>query len=113
MISGGETTVRVGGNAGAGGPNQEFALRSAVALADEPRVTTLALGTDGTDGPTAVAGGIVDHTTVSRLDAAGFDPAAHLDRHDATPALRAVDDAVVTGPTGTNVMDLRLTLVEA
>jgi len=49
---------------------------------------------------------------VSRLDASGLDPVAHLDRHDATPALRAVDDAVVTGPTGTNVMDLRLTLVE-
>jgi len=112
LISGGETTVRVGEDAGAGGPNQEFALRSAVALADEPRVTTLALGTDGTDGPTAVAGGLVDHTTVSRLDASGLDPVAHLDRHDATPALRAVDDAVVTGPTGTNVMDLRLTLVE-
>jgi len=55
----------------------------------------------------------VDHTTVSRLEAAGIDPVAHLDCHDATPALRSVDDAVVTGPTGTNVMDLRLTLVEA
>jgi hydroxypyruvate reductase len=113
LISGGETTVRVGEGAGEGGPNQEFALRSAVALADEPRVTTLALGTDGTDGPTDVAGGLVDHTTASRLEAAGRDPVAHLDCHDATPALRAVDDAVVTGPTGTNVMDLRLTLVEA
>jgi hydroxypyruvate reductase len=112
LISGGETTVRVGTDAGDGGPNQEFALRSAVALADDPTVTTLALGTDGTDGPTDVAGGLVDHTTVPRLGAAGLDAAAHLRRHDAATALRAVDDAVVTGPTGTNVMDLRVTLVE-
>jgi hydroxypyruvate reductase len=112
LVSGGETTVRVGPDAGDGGPNQEFALRSALALADESSVTTLAMGTDGTDGPTDVAGGLVDHTTVSRLDAAGLDAAAHLRRHDSTAALRAVDDAVVTGPTGTNVMDLRLTLVE-
>ncbi|WP_251342104.1 glycerate kinase type-2 family protein [Haloplanus halophilus] len=111
LISGGETTVQVGPDAGEGGPNQEFALASALALADDPSVTTLALGTDGTDGPTDVAGGLVDHTTVSRLDAAGIDAEAHLRRHDSTAALRAVDDAVVTGPTGTNVMDLRLTLV--
>ncbi|MFC7172433.1 MOFRL family protein [Haloplanus litoreus] len=112
LLSGGETTVRVGSDAGEGGPNQEFALQSAVALADDPSITTLALGTDGTDGPTDVAGGLVDQTTVSRLAAAGLDAEAHLRRHDSTAALRAVGDAVETGSTGTNVMDLRLTLVE-
>jgi len=112
LISGGETTVQVGRDAGTGGPNQEFALASALEHVDDPSVTTLALGTDGTDGPTAVAGGLVDASTVPRLDAAGLDARDHLRRHDATPALRAVDDAVITGSTGTNVMDLRLTLVE-
>lgn len=116
LISGGETTVDVGAGGGAGGPNQEFALATALELADRtgadrPAITTLALGTDGTDGPTDVAGGLVDAMTVRRLDERGIDARDHLRRHDATPALRAVDDAVVTGPTGTNVMDLRLTLV--
>jgi glycerate 2-kinase len=111
LISGGETTVRVGEEGGEGGPNQEFALASALEL-DDSSVTTLALGTDGTDGPTEVAGGLVDGTTVPRMRERGIDARDHLRRHDATPALRAVDDAVLTGPTGTNVMDLRLTLVE-
>jgi hydroxypyruvate reductase len=119
LISGGETTVTVGDGDGDGGPNQEFALAAAVELADtdndhgadRPAITTLAFGTDGTDGPTDVAGGLVDATTVTRLSEAGFDVRDRLNRHDTTPALRAVDDAVVTGPTGTNVMDLRLTLV--
>jgi hydroxypyruvate reductase len=110
LISGGETTVRVGEGSGEGGPNQEFALASALEL-DDDRVTTLALGTDGTDGPTDTAGGLVDATTVPRMADRGLDAREHLRRHDATPALRAVDDAVVTGPTGTNVMDLRLTLI--
>jgi len=113
LISGGETTVRVG-NAdgdGDGGPNQEFALSFALELDGDEAVTTLALGTDGTDGPTDVAGGLVDATTVPRMRDRGVDAHDHLRRHDVTPALRAVDDAVITGPTGTNVMDLRLTLV--
>jgi hydroxypyruvate reductase len=111
LISGGETTVRVGDADGDGGPNQEFALASALEL-DDAAVTTLALGTDGTDGPTDAAGGLVDATTIPRMAERGIDARDHLRRHDATPALRAVDDAVLTGPTGTNVMDLRLTLVE-
>jgi len=105
--------VRVG-NAdgdGDGGPNQEFALSFALELDGDEAVTTLALGTDGTDGPTDVAGGLVDATTVPRMGDRGIDAHDHLRRHDVTPALRAVDDAVITGPTGTNVMDLRLTLV--
>jgi glycerate-2-kinase len=111
LVTGGETTVTVGPDAGEGGPNQEFALASAVDGADLDGVATLAMGTDGTDGPTDVAGGLVDCSTVPRLRERGLDPGAHLRRHDSTAALRAVDDAVLTGPTGTNVMDLRLTLV--
>jgi glycerate-2-kinase len=113
LVTGGETTVTVGPDAGEGGPNQEFALASAVACADLEGVVTLALGTDGTDGPTDAAGGLVDSSTVPRLADRGIDPERRLRRHDSTPALRAVDDAVLTGPTGTNVMDLRLTLVRA
>ena len=112
LISGGETTVRVADDPGEGGPNQEFALRSALAVADQPEATVLAIGTDGTDGPTDVAGGLVDASTVPRLDERGIDPHERLRRNDSSPALRAVDDAVVTGPTGTNVMDLRVTVVE-
>jgi len=112
LISGGETTVRVVDDPGEGGPNQEFALRSATEIADEAGVTVLAVGTDGTDGPTDVAGGLIDERTAARLADRGIDPHARLRRNDATPALRAVDDAVYTGPTGTNVMDLRVTLVE-
>jgi hydroxypyruvate reductase len=112
LISGGETTVSVVADPGEGGPNQEFALRSAIDVADEPGVTVLALGTDGTDGPTDVAGGLVDASTVGRLAERGIDPHERLARNDAAPALRAVDDAVVTGPTDTNVMDLRLTVVD-
>ncbi len=111
LVSGGETTVTVGDGGGTGGPNQEFALASALALADRPGLATLALGTDGTDGPTDVAGGLVDGSTLDRLAAAGIDPEARLREHDATPALTAAGDAVRTGPTGTNVMDLRLTAV--
>jgi len=112
LVTGGETTVTVGDAPGEGGPNQEFALATAVDCADLAGVTTLALGTDGTDGPTDIAGGLVDDSTVVRLRERGVDPGDHLQRHDSTPALRAVEDAVVTGPTGTNVMDLRLTVVE-
>ncbi len=112
LISGGETTVTVRENAGTGGPNQEYALRTAIEIEGQSGVTALALGTDGTDGPTPVAGGLVDSSTRSRLETAGIDPHARLDSNDATPALEAVDDAVDTGPTWTNVMDLRLTLVE-
>jgi hydroxypyruvate reductase len=111
LISGGETTVRVEDADGDGGPNQEFALASALELDGDEPVTTLALGTDGTDGPTDAAGGLVDATTVPRMRDRGIDARDHLRRHDATPALRAVDDVVLTGATGTNVMDLRLTLV--
>ncbi len=111
LITGGETTVTVPEDSGEGGPNQEFALATAVDCRGLTGVTTLALGTDGTDGPTGVAGGLVDDSTVPRLRERNIDPLAALERHDSTPALRAVDDAVVTGPTGTNVMDLRLTAV--
>ena len=112
LISGGETTVTVSDADGEGGPNQEFALQFALETAGLSGVTTLAIDTDGTDGPTDVAGGLIDGTTVPRLESRGVDASAHLRRHDARVPLDRAADAVYTGETGTNVMDLRLTLIE-
>ncbi len=112
VVSGGETTVTVEGAAGDGGPSQEFGLAFALEIADVPGVTALALDTDGTDGPTDVAGALVDGSTVPRLRGAGVDPREHLARHDSSAALDAVRDTIYTGPTGTNVMDLRVLLVD-
>jgi hydroxypyruvate reductase len=107
---GGETTVRLTGR-GLGGRNQELALR--VALAAEaagwpPGWAFLSAGTDGRDGPTGAAGGLVDAGTCARIRAAGLDPAALLADNDSHRALAAAGDLVVTGGTGTNVADLQV-----
>lgn len=92
-----------------GGPIQELALATKInGLAD---VGCVALGTDGTDGPTEIAGGIVDGTTMERAHREGIDIQHELARHNAGAVLRTLDDAVYTGATGTNLMDLRLLLV--
>jgi len=110
VLGGGETTVTVRGD-GLGGRNQEFALSAAIELKGVNQVVVLSAGTDGTDGPTAAAGGIVDGTTVERAIAQGLDPAAFLDRNDAYHLLQATHDLLFTGPTLTNVMDLQVGLV--
>jgi glycerate 2-kinase len=112
LILGGETTVTVRGN-GTGGRNQELALAAALALEGWPQITVVALGTDGNDGPTDAAGGMVDGGTVARARAAGLDPLEHLQNNDAYPLLRACQDLLITGPTNTNVNDLTLVFVEA
>lgn len=109
LIAGGETTVTVRG-AGRGGRCQEFALAAALEVADDPGLTVLAAGTDGTDGPTDAAGGLVDGTTVPRARAAGRDPARALGDNDAHELLRATGDLVVSGPTKTNLLDLYIVL---
>lgn len=115
IVSGGETTVTVtdvpDAKRGDGGPNQEFVLGLALSIAGHPEIAALSIGTDGTDGPTDLAGGIADAATVQRADEYGVDLHERLQRHDAAGALRTLDDDVVTGATGTNVMDLRLVLV--
>ncbi len=110
VISGGETTVTLRGH-GKGGRNQEFALAAALDLEGAEGITVMSAGTDGTDGPTDAAGAIADGTTVARAAAAGLPAAGHLERNDSHPLFEALDDLIVTGPTGTNVMDLRLILV--
>ncbi|HEX8691177.1 MAG TPA: DUF4147 domain-containing protein [Longimicrobium sp.] len=109
LLLGGETTVTVRGQ-GRGGRNQELALALAVELEGHAGVVAAALGTDGTDGPTDAAGGIVDGETVARADAAGVVAAEALQDNDAHRFLRAAGDLLVTGPTGTNVNDVVLVL---
>lgn len=113
MIAGGETTVTLTGT-GTGGRNQEMAL--AFALAAERhglpcRWTFLSAGTDGRDGPTAAAGGIVDSGSLNRMRRAGGDPQAALNNNDSYTALEAANALVVTGATGTNVADLQILLL--
>jgi glycerate 2-kinase len=111
VISGGEATVTLRGN-GLGGRNQEFALATALELDGLDGIVALIGGTDGTDGPTDAAGGIVDGGTVRRGQTKGLDARDYLSRNDSYHYLQATDDLLVTGPTFTNVMDLRLFIVD-
>ena len=109
LIAGGETTVTVRG-AGQGGRCQEFALAAALALEAGESLVVLAAGTDGTDGPTDAAGGLVDAGTLARGRAVGADAARALLDNDAHRFLTAAGDCVVSGPTNTNLLDLYLIL---
>jgi glycerate 2-kinase len=109
LIAGGETTVTVRG-AGRGGRCQEFALAAALELRPGEALTILAAGTDGTDGPTDAAGGLVDAGTVRRGEAAGSSSHSALDDNDAYTFLTAAGDLVRSGPTNTNLLDLYLVL---
>lgn len=111
VIWGGETTVTVTGD-GLGGRNQELALAAALHLEKLTGITIGAFATDGSDGPTAAAGGFADGGSVQRATEAGFDVAIALARNDAYPLLMASGDLIVTGPTGTNVNDLTMAIIE-
>lgn len=111
IISGGETTVTIRGK-GLGGRNQEFCLASAVDLAGlPPRVVVASGGTDGNDGPTDAAGAIVDSLTCRRGSDHGLKALAYLDDNNAYRFLEKTGDLLITGPTKTNVMDVRFVLV--
>ncbi|MBI2359340.1 MAG: glycerate kinase [Deltaproteobacteria bacterium] len=110
VISGGETTVTIRGR-GTGGRNQEFALAAAVALDGLAGVVVLSGGTDGTDGPTDAAGALADGQSVSRALAMGLAAEEHLGENDSYRFFHQLGDLLITGPTFTNVMDLRLVLV--
>ncbi|MGH8170833.1 MAG: DUF4147 domain-containing protein [Steroidobacteraceae bacterium] len=105
-VWGGESTVVLPPHPGRGGRNQHLALAASRLLPDYPQLLLLAAGTDGTDGPTDAAGGLVDAETCGRVALAGLDPDECLSRADAGTALAAADALVRTGPTGTNVADL-------
>jgi len=111
IISGGETTVTIKGH-GLGGRNQEFALAGALEISGIEKVVLLSGGTDGTDGPTDASGAIADHTTISRAQSMGLDARAYLESNDAYPFFKILGDLLITGPTHTNVMDVRILLVD-
>ena len=108
LLSGGEVTVRVV-NGGVGGRNQQFALACAEQIARE-NITVLSAGTDGIDGNSLAAGAVVDGTTVSRAKERGLSPESYLAGFDANRFFEALGDAVMTGPTGNNLRDLRILL---
>jgi glycerate 2-kinase len=110
VISGGEATVTLRGD-GLGGRNQEFALATAIEIDGVEGVVALSGGTDGSDGPTDAAGGIVDGDTVRRGQNQSLDARDYLNRNDSYHFLQATDDLLFTGPTFTNVMDLRIILI--
>jgi len=110
VIFGGETVVHVKGN-GLGGRNQELALSAAIALEGVEGVVLCSVGTDGTDGPTDAAGGIVDGRTAKILKEMGEDPVEYLENNDSDSALKKAGALLKTGPTGTNVNDLIVCLV--
>ena len=111
LISGGEPTVTVRG-AGLGGRNTELALAFAIAAEGLEGVGLLSAGTDGTDGPTDAAGAVADGSTVARGRDVGLDAAASLAENDSYPFFKALGDLVVTGPTGTNVIDVHLLVIQ-
>ncbi len=105
ILCGGETVVHLTGK-GKGGRNQELALAAAPYLEGMENALVAAVGSDGTDGPTDAAGGMVDGSTMTSLRKAGISVDAVLAENDAYHALKAVDSLIITGPTGTNVNDL-------
>ena len=115
ILSGGELTVTVRGN-GRGGPNQEYALALAGLLKDTPGLSALAGDTDGADGGAGSAsdpaGAMIDQNTFAKMRSLGLDPKAYLDNNDATAFFTATGDLLKTGPTLTNVNDIRVILVD-
>ena len=109
LIAGGETVVKVTGK-GLGGRNQELALSAARFLDGKEAVLLFSLGSDGTDGPTDAAGGMVDGKTAQKLRALGWNIGETLAENDAYHALQAVDGLIMTGATGTNVNDVTVLL---
>ncbi len=109
LISGGETTVTIRGP-GLGGRNQEFALAAALEIEGLEEIVLLSGGTDGTDGPTDAAGAIADGQTIKRAGQLGLDAEQFLRQNDSYRFFQPLGDLLMTGPTLTNVMDLRLIL---
>ncbi|ASJ16098.1 glycerate kinase [Thermococcus chitonophagus] len=110
LVFGGETTVTIRGESGKGGPNQEIALSASRKIAGL-NVTIVAFDTDGTDGPTDAAGGIVDGETYEKLRNAGIDVEKELFTHNAYETLKKVGALLFTGPTGTNVNSIVIAII--
>jgi len=110
ILSGGETTVNITGS-GLGGRNQEFVLAAAIDIAERKNIVVLSGGTDGGDGPTDAAGAIADNNTFKRAESMGLNPLNFLLNNDSYHFFKQLDDLLITGPTNTNVMDLRIILI--
>ena len=110
LIAGGETVVHLTGH-GLGGRNQEFALSASIGISGLQGIVIASLGSDGTDGPTDAAGGIVDGSTESTLKSMGISIPDVLKENDAYHALKKADALLMTGPTGTNVNDVAIALI--
>jgi hydroxypyruvate reductase len=110
LLSGGETTVTVRGT-GKGGRNQEFALACAIELKGMDGICVLSCGTDGIDGPTDAAGAISDGETCNRGRLLGYEAQVFLDNNDSYTFFKSLGDLIIIGPTHTNVMDLRIILL--
>lgn len=110
LLSGGETTVTMKGT-GKGGRNQEFVLAAAFKMTGMENIVVLSAGTDGTDGPTDAAGAIADQSTLERAALKKLDPQKYLDNNDSYHFFDQLNDLYKTGPTNTNVMDLRIILI--
>ena len=112
LIATGETVVRIDNDDyGQGGRNQEFAAGACLDLKPSDPIAVCSLGTDGTDGPTPVAGAITEGSTIARAVSKGFDIHELLRRHDIYPLLTAVGDAIETHNTETNVCDIAVAVV--
>jgi glycerate 2-kinase len=109
LISGGEVVCPVRGD-GRGGRNQEFVLRAAMALDGLKEIAVLSAGTDGIDGNSPADGAIADERSIARARSLDLSPEEHLDRSDSYQFFAALGDAIITGPTGNNVRDLRILL---
>jgi hydroxypyruvate reductase len=110
LIAGGETTVKVRGY-GKGGRSQQFALTAAIGLQNNPHISLLAGGTDGTDGPTDAAGAIVNGGTIEAAGSKGLEAEKYLSNNDAYTFFEKAGGLLKTGPTQTNVMDIVITLI--
>ncbi|MGR3220976.1 MAG: MOFRL family protein, partial [Candidatus Anammoxibacter sp.] len=110
ILSGGETTVTIRGN-GLGGRNQEFALAAAIEIAGQDQTIVFSAATDGTDGPVNPAGAVVDGFTTERALRLGVNPVDYLMNNDSYRFFLKLGDLITTGPTNTNVMDIRIILV--
>lgn len=111
IVAGGEATVTLKGH-GVGGRSQEMALAAAIELENTDRILFASFGTDGNDGPTDAAGALADSTTLKRAREHGMIAEHFLDNNDSHSFFRRINDLIITGPTGTNVMDIQLIFVE-
>jgi glycerate-2-kinase len=111
ILAAGENTVTIRDNPGEGGPNQTFALAAALDISNLDNVVITAIDTDGTDGPTEYAGGIVDSSTIARAKQCRLDIDKAIKDHNVSHVLKELNDLILTGHTGTNVNDLKLMLI--